>query len=82
MKDLTDIHKVAMLLYVVFQDKHSNTGNKGLDSEVSNIANVLLEPEFFKFVMTIFKMIVLFLSIQKIVYLYVRLKTVIKLNLY
>jgi len=55
MKDLSDIHKVAMLLYVVFQDKHSNTGNKGLDSEVSNIANVLLEPEFFKFVMTIFK---------------------------
>lgn len=55
MKNLTDIHKVAMLLYVVFQDKHSNTGNKGLDSEVSNIANVLLEPEFFKFVMTIFK---------------------------
>ena len=38
MKDLSDIHKVAMLLYVVFQDKHSNTGNKGLDSEVSNIA--------------------------------------------
>lgn len=55
MSNLSDIHKVAMLLYVAFQDKKSSTGNKGLDSEVSSIANVLLEPEFFKFVMTIFK---------------------------